>query len=84
MGRSFAVTRTAHSWRGNNSGVIDQQQSNGDQMAPGFEALAEAVAHVMQSLATVELTDVGRQVANEAAGEIVAEGTSVPAITDLA
>lgn len=60
----------------NNSGTINQQQNHGDQVAPGFEPLAQAVALVMQGLAKVELTDDDRRDAEEAAAEIVAEVTS--------
>lgn len=60
----------------NNSGEINQQVSHGDQVAPGFEPLAQAVALVMQGLATVELADDDRRDAEEAAAEIVTEVTT--------
>jgi hypothetical protein len=60
----------------NNSGEINQQQTQGDQVAPGFEPLAQAVSLVMQGLAKLELTDDDRHDAEEAAAEIVAEVTT--------
>ncbi|MFI7434259.1 AbiTii domain-containing protein [Micromonospora haikouensis] len=60
----------------NNSGEINQQQTKGDQVVPGFEPLAQAVALVMQGLAKVELADDDRHDAEEAAAEIVTEVTT--------
>ncbi|MFC3993155.1 hypothetical protein [Actinoplanes siamensis] len=59
----------------NNSGEINQQH-HGDQVAHGYEPLAQAVALVMEGLAKVELTDDDRHDAEEAAAEIVAEVTA--------
>ena len=60
----------------NNSGQINQQQNYGDQVASGFEPLAQAVALVMEGLAKVQLTDDDRRDAEEAAAEVVTEVTT--------
>jgi AbiTii len=60
----------------NTGGDVQQQQNQGDQVAPGYELIAQAVAHVMEGLARVELADDDRQDAEEAAAEIVTEVTT--------
>jgi hypothetical protein len=58
-----------------NSGGVTQNHSTGDQVAPGFEALAEAVAEILKQLSAYGLSPDDQQDAEDAANEVLAEVT---------
>lgn len=59
----------------NNQTVNQSQQSQSQQIAPGFEAIAQAVAKTLEGLSAVGLSEVDRAEAEEAAQEALTEVT---------
>ncbi|MEU0156203.1 hypothetical protein [Micromonospora fulviviridis] len=55
------------------SGMVHQTQSRSDQVAPGFELIAQAVTRVMEHLAAVGLQDDALADAEAAACEVIDE-----------
>jgi hypothetical protein len=58
-----------------NTGGVTQNHSTGDQIAPGFEPLAEAVAEILKQLPAYGLSPDDQQDAEDAANEVLAEVT---------
>jgi hypothetical protein len=55
--------------------TVGQVQHQTQQIAPGFEAIAQAVVRILEQLATADLTEEDRQDAESAADEVLAEVT---------
>ncbi|MGW6394031.1 hypothetical protein ACWFR1_26820 [Streptomyces sp. NPDC055103] len=72
------VSHAQFAWN-NKEAVTQNQQSNGDTVAPGYEALAELVTGLLGQLPRAGLADQEREDAEAAAQEVLAEITRTDA-----